>query len=53
MTACDRSLAHLRTDRLDAYLLHWRGSIPLEEIIAAFEQLQGEGKILSWGQQLR
>ena len=49
LAACDRSLAHLGTDRLDAYLLHWRGRIPLEETIAAFEQLRGEGKILSWG----
>jgi diketogulonate reductase-like aldo/keto reductase len=47
--ACDRSLARLRTDRLDCYLLHWRGSHPLAETIAAFEELRGEGKILSWG----
>ena len=40
--ACD-------TDRLDCYLLHWRGQHPLEDTIAAFEQLQREGKILSWG----
>jgi diketogulonate reductase-like aldo/keto reductase len=49
LAACDRSLARLRTDRLDCYLLHWRGSHPLEETIAAFEQLQNAGKILSWG----
>jgi diketogulonate reductase-like aldo/keto reductase len=49
LTACARSLARLRTDRLDCYLLHWRGTYPLEETIAAFEQLQREGKILSWG----
>jgi diketogulonate reductase-like aldo/keto reductase len=49
ITACERSLAHLQTDRLDCYLLHWRGRHPLEETIAAFEQLRGEGKILSWG----
>ena len=49
MAACERSLARLRTDRLDGYLLHWRGRHPLEDTIAAFEQLQGEGKILSWG----
>ncbi len=49
LKACDRSLAHLKTDRLDAYLLHWRGNIPLEETIAAFDQLQDKGKILSWG----
>jgi diketogulonate reductase-like aldo/keto reductase len=49
IAACERSLARLRTDRLDCYLLHWRSSHPLTETIAAFEQLQGEGKILSWG----
>jgi diketogulonate reductase-like aldo/keto reductase len=47
--ACERSLARLRTDRLDAYLLHWRGRHPLEDSIAALEQLQRQGKILSWG----
>jgi diketogulonate reductase-like aldo/keto reductase len=47
--ACERSLARLRTDYLDCYLLHWRGPEPLSETIAAFEKLQGDGKILSWG----
>jgi diketogulonate reductase-like aldo/keto reductase len=47
--ACDKSLARLQTDRLDCYLLHWRGQHPLEETIAAFEELAGEGKTLSWG----
>lgn len=47
--ACERSLARLRTDRLDCYLLHWRGPHPLQATIAAFEQLQRDGKILSWG----
>jgi diketogulonate reductase-like aldo/keto reductase len=47
--ACERSLARLGTDRLDCYLLHWRGSHPLRETIAAFEELRDEGKILSWG----
>jgi diketogulonate reductase-like aldo/keto reductase len=47
--ACERSLARLRTDRLDCYLLHWPGSHPLEDTIAAFEQLEREGKIRSWG----
>ena len=47
--ACEESLARLQTDRLDAYLLHWRGSHPLEETIAAFEDLQRTGKILAWG----
>ena len=48
-TACERSLKHLRTDRLDCYLLHWRGPHPLEETFAAFEALKQQGKILSWG----
>lgn len=47
--ACDRSLKRLKTDRLDCYLLHWRGQCPLEETVAAFEELVGAGKILSWG----
>jgi len=47
--ACERSLKHLGTDRLDCYLLHWRGPHPLEETFAAFEALRQEGKILSWG----
>jgi diketogulonate reductase-like aldo/keto reductase len=49
IAACDRSLARLGTDRLDCYLLHWRGRYPLEETIAAFEQLKKTGKILAWG----
>jgi diketogulonate reductase-like aldo/keto reductase len=49
IAACERSLARLQTDRLDCYLLHWRGHYPLEDTIAAFEQLQRDGKILSWG----
>jgi diketogulonate reductase-like aldo/keto reductase len=49
ITACEYSLARLDTDRLDCYLLHWRGRYPLEETFAAFEQLKREGKILSWG----
>jgi diketogulonate reductase-like aldo/keto reductase len=47
--ACERSLARLRTDRLDCYLLHWRGPHPLSETIETFEELHREGKILSWG----
>ncbi len=47
--ACERSLARLDTDWLDCYLLHWRGSYSLEDTIAAFDQLQVAGKILSWG----
>ena len=49
LAACERSLTRLRTDRLDCYLLHWRGEYPLSETFAAFEQLKSEGKILSWG----
>src|ERR1700735_5043326 len=49
ITACERSLKRLKTDRLDCYLLHWRGSYPLSETVAAFEELVGAGKIKSWG----
>ena len=47
--ACDRSLKRLRTDRIDLYLLHWRGSHPLTETVDAFEKLRAEGKIRYWG----
>lgn len=47
--ACETSLRLLGTDRLDCYLLHWPGSYPLEDTIAAFEALVADGKILSWG----
>jgi diketogulonate reductase-like aldo/keto reductase len=49
IAACERSLKRLKTDRLDCYLLHWRGSYPLAETVAAFEQLVGAGKIRLWG----
>jgi diketogulonate reductase-like aldo/keto reductase len=49
VAACEKSLSRLRTDRLDCYLLHWRGSFPVQETIGAFETLVGQGKILSWG----
>jgi diketogulonate reductase-like aldo/keto reductase len=49
MTACERSLRRLKTDRLDCYLLHWRGSYPLSETVAAFDELVRAGKIRSWG----
>ena len=49
VTACERSLQRLRTDRLDLYLLHWRGRIPLAETVGAFERLRRDGKIVRWG----
>jgi diketogulonate reductase-like aldo/keto reductase len=49
IAACERSLRRLKTDRLDCYLLHWRGSYPLAETVAAFEELLSAGKIRSWG----
>jgi diketogulonate reductase-like aldo/keto reductase len=49
IAACERSLKRLGTDRLDCYLLHWRGSYPLADTIAAFEALRAGGKIRSWG----
>jgi diketogulonate reductase-like aldo/keto reductase len=49
ITACERSLKRLKTDRLDCYFLHWRGSYPLEDTVAAFEELVKAGKIKSWG----
>ena len=49
IAACERSLKRLKTDRLDLYLLHWRGAIPLDETVAAFERLQKDGKIRFWG----
>src|SRR5678815_1525804 len=47
--ACERSLKRLRTDRLDLYLLHWRGSVPLAETLEAFEALMKSGMIRRWG----
>jgi diketogulonate reductase-like aldo/keto reductase len=49
IAACERSLRRLGTDRIDLYLLHWRGSVPLAETIAAFAELQRSGKIRHWG----
>ena len=47
--ACERSLRRLRTDRVDLYLLHWRGRVPLAETVDAFERLRSQGKIINWG----
>ncbi len=49
IAACERSLKRLRTDVLDLYLLHWRGAIPLQETVEAFEKLKADGKIRAWG----
>lgn len=49
IAACERSLGRLHTDRLDLYLLHWRGRHPLAETVDAFERLRAQGKILRWG----
>src|SRR5262245_46752339 len=49
IAACERSLRRLQTDRLDLYLLHWRGSHPLAETVEAFEALKQAGKIRNWG----
>lgn len=47
--ACDRSLTRLGVDEIDLYLLHWRGSIPLDETLEAFDALMSTGKIRNWG----
>jgi diketogulonate reductase-like aldo/keto reductase len=47
--ACERSLRRLGTDRLDLYLLHWRGGVPLAETLEAFEELAAAGKIVDYG----
>ena len=49
IAACERSLKRLKTDRIDLYLLHWRGSHPLAETVAGFETLKAAGKIRQWG----
>ena len=49
MAACERSLQRMKTDHIDLYLLHWPGSYPLEETVAAFESLRVAGKIGRWG----
>ncbi|TVV77364.1 aldo/keto reductase [Sphingomonas solaris] len=47
--ACEASLKRLGTDRLDLYLLHWRGSVPLAETVEAMEALKAQGKVRHWG----
>ncbi|CAA9289048.1 MAG: Oxidoreductase, aldo/keto reductase family [uncultured Craurococcus sp.] len=47
--ALERSLRRLRTESLDLYLLHWRGSVPLEDTVAAMERMRAAGKIRRWG----
>jgi diketogulonate reductase-like aldo/keto reductase len=49
ISACERSLGRLRTDRIDLYLLHWRGKVPLEETVAALLTLKEAGKIRHYG----
>jgi len=49
ITACEESLERLATDRIDLYLLHWRGRVPLAQTLAAFAALQQAGKIRYWG----
>ena len=49
IAACEGSLRRLGTDRLDLYLLHWRGSVPLDETVGAFEELKRAGRIRHWG----
>jgi diketogulonate reductase-like aldo/keto reductase len=47
--SCEASLGRLKTDRLDLYLLHWRGNVPLDETIEGMEALRRAGKIRHWG----
>jgi diketogulonate reductase-like aldo/keto reductase len=49
IVACEQSLKRLNTDRLDLYLLHWRGGVPLEQTLDAFRVLQRTGLIRYWG----
>ena len=49
VAACERSLKRLGTDRIDLYLLHWRGSVPLAETLEGFVRLARDGKIRHHG----
>jgi diketogulonate reductase-like aldo/keto reductase len=49
VSACEASLRRLKTDHLDLYLLHWRGTVPLDETLEAFDALERQGKIRYWG----
>ncbi|SMH30849.1 aldo/keto reductase [Azospirillum agricola] len=49
LAACERSLKRLGVERIDLYLLHWRGGVPLAETVEAFETLRAAGKIARWG----
>ena len=49
VSACEASLRRLNTDHLDLYLLHWRGTVPLDETLAAFDALERQGKTRHWG----
>jgi diketogulonate reductase-like aldo/keto reductase len=49
LIACENSLRRLKTDHLDLYLLHWRGSVPLEETFQAFQKLKDKGMIIDFG----
>lgn len=49
IAACEQSLRYLKTDRIDLYLLHWPGSVPLQETLQGFEALIAAGKIRYWG----
>ncbi len=48
-SACERSLKRMKVDRIDLYLLHWRGQYPLRETVEGFERLRAQGKIAAWG----
>jgi len=49
VAACERSLARLSIERIDLYLLHWRGATPLQQTVEGFEQLVQQGRIARWG----